>query len=223
MTVGVFLVDDHPMFLEGMRVALESSGEVEVVGEAFRGEDAVDFVGMLGPAVDVVLMDLRLPGMSGLEAIRAITADSGSNADRPYRPRVLVVSMFEEDDEVVAALRAGAHGYVAKEASRDELLRAVRTVADGGAVFSPAIARRLGTYFSAVHELPSRAAFPHLTDREREILDLVARGYANRRIARALVLSEKTVRNHVSRVFAKLQVTDRSAAAMRARDAGLGK
>jgi DNA-binding NarL/FixJ family response regulator len=156
--------------------------------------------------------------MSGVEAIRSITAGHVS-----HRPRVLVVSMYEEDDEVVAALRAGAHGYVAKEASREELLRAVRTVAEGGAVFSPAIAERLGTYFSAVHELPGRVAFPQLTNREREILDLLARGHNNRRIARQLVLSEKTVRNHISHIFAKLQVRNRADAVMRARDAGLGR
>ncbi|MFD4829549.1 response regulator [Streptomyces uncialis] len=223
MTVGVFLVDDHPMFREGMRIALESSGELKVVGEAFSGEDALDLVPELGSSVDVVLMDLRLPGISGLETIRELTADAASGPAGTHRPRVLVVSMSAEDDEVVAVLRAGAHGYVTKDASRDVLLRAVLTVVEGGAVFSSDIAQRLGTYFSAVHELPSRAAFPHLTDREREVLDLVARGYSNRRIARALVLSEKTVRNHVSHIFAKLQVNDRSMAGVRARDAGLGR
>lgn len=223
MTVGVFLVDDHPMFREGMRVALESSGQLKVVGEAFSGEDALGLVPELGSSVDVVLMDLRLPGISGLETIRELTADAASGPPGTHRPRVLVVSMSAEDDEVVAVLRAGAHGYVTKDASRDVLLRAVLTVVEGGAVFSSDIAQRLGGYFSAVHELPSRAAFPHLTDREREVLDLVARGYSNRRIARALVLSEKTVRNHVSHVFAKLQVNDRSMAGVRARDAGLGR
>ncbi|MBT2410596.1 response regulator transcription factor [Streptomyces sp. ISL-12] len=217
MTVGVLIVDDHPLFLQGLRVALDSEGDLVVVGEAGSGEEAVEAVARLGPAVQVVLMDLRLPRMPGVEAIRAITSKAAG-----HRPRVLVVSQYEDDDEVVAALRAGAHGYVAKEASRDELLRAVRTVAEGGAVFSASIAERLGTYFSAIHDFPGRLAFPQLTNREREILDLLARGHTNRRIARHLVLSDKTVRNHVSHIFAKLQVTNRDDAMTRARDAGLG-
>ncbi|CAL9337733.1 Transcriptional regulatory protein DegU [Streptomyces sp. enrichment culture] len=217
MTVGVLIVDDHPLFLQGLRVALDSEGDLAVVGEAGSGEEAVEAVTRLGPAVQVVLMDLRLPRMPGVEAIRAITSETAG-----HRPRVLVVSRYEDDDEVVAALRAGAHGYVAKEASRDELLRAVRTVAEGGAVFSASIAERLGTYFSAIHDFPGRLAFPQLTNREREILDLLARGHTNRRIARHLVLSDKTVRNHVSHIFAKLQVTNRDDAMTRARDAGLG-
>ncbi|MFK0115334.1 response regulator [Streptomyces sp. NPDC090994] len=217
MTVGVLIVDDHPLFLQGLRVALDSEGDLAVVGEAGSGEEAVEAVTRLGPAVQVVLMDLRLPRMPGVEAIRAITSETAG-----HRPRVLVVSRYEDDDEVVAALRAGAHGYVAKEVSRDELLRAVRTVAEGGAVFSASIAERLGTYFSAIHDFPGRLAFPNLTNREREILDLLARGHTNRRIARHLVLSDKTVRNHVSHIFAKLQVTNRDDAMTRARDAGLG-
>jgi DNA-binding NarL/FixJ family response regulator len=135
---------------------------------------------------------------------------------------VLFVSSSADDHAVMAALRVGARGYMVKGAVREELLRGVRTVATGGAVFSPTVAARLSRYFSAVHELPGRAAFPELTDREREVLDLVARGMNNRRIARQLVLSEKTVRNHVSHIFAKLHVSDRVEAAVRARNAGLG-
>ncbi|MEU4657938.1 response regulator transcription factor [Streptomyces sp. NPDC023723] len=217
MTVGVLIVDDHPLFLQGLRSALDTEADLTVVGEAGSGEEAVAAVTRLGRAVQVVLMDLRLPRMPGVEAIRTITSGTAG-----HRPRVLVVSLYEDDDEVVAALRAGAHGYVAKEASRDELLRAVRTVAAGGAVFSPSIAARLGTYFSAIHDFPGRIAFPHLTNREREILDLLARGHTNRRIARHLFLSDKTVRNHVSHIFAKLQVRNRDDAMIRARDAGLG-
>ncbi|WP_320781117.1 response regulator transcription factor [Streptomyces sp. CRN 30] len=221
MTVGVLLVDDHPLFLQGLRVALAGDDGLTVVGEAGTGEDAVEAVGRLGPAVQVVLMDLRLPRMPGVEAIRAIRAITAGDAG--HRPRVLVVSLYEDDDEVVAALRAGAHGYVAKEASRDELVRAVRTVAEGGAVFSASIAERLVAYFSVIHDVPGRLAFPQLTNREREILDLLARGHTNRRIARHLVLSDKTVRNHVSHIFAKLQVSNRDDAMTRARDAGLGR
>ncbi|MFI6082012.1 response regulator [Streptomyces sp. NPDC051217] len=219
MNVRVFLVDDHPMFRAGVRIALEDTDGLEVVGEAATGEEAVRT--LLGRKVtaDIVLMDMQLPGCSGTEATRTIVDGFPAGA---AVPRILVMSVAADDDAVVSALRAGAYGYLVKGAPREELVRAVRTVAVGGAVFSPAVAARLGAYFSAVHELPSRAAFPHLTDRERQVLDLLARGFNNRRIARELVLSEKTVRNHVSHVFAKLQVSDRAEAAVRARDAGLG-
>lgn len=136
--------------------------------------------------------------------------------------RVLVMSLEANDETVVTALRAGARGYLLKTAPLDELLLGILTVAAGGAVFSASIADRLAKYFSAIHELPSRVAFPELTSRELQILDLIARGYDNRRIARELVLAEKTVRNHVSNVFSKLQVVDRTMAAVRARDVGLG-
>ncbi|GGO87584.1 response regulator [Wenjunlia tyrosinilytica] len=219
MSVRVFLVDDHPLFRAGVRLAMEDADDLEVVGEASTGEEAVPALRSPDMAADVVLMDLLLPGRSGIETTRALITEAppGTTA-----PRVLIVSMSDEDDAVVAAIRAGAHGYLVKGTPREELLRAVRTVAEGGAVFSSAVAARLSGYFSAVHDLPGRAAFPQLTERERQILDLLARGYTNRRIARELVLSEKTVRNHVSHVFTKLQVTDRTEATVRARDAGLG-
>jgi DNA-binding NarL/FixJ family response regulator len=164
-------------------------------------------------------MDLRLGDSSGIEVTRALTAGNLSGA---RRPRVLVVSVSEDDDSVVAAMRAGASGYLVKGASREDLIRGIRIVADGGAVFGREVAERLKAYFSVLHEVPSRAAFPDLTDRERQILDLIARGHDNRRIARELVLAEKTVRNHITHIFMKLQVTDRMSAAVRARDAGLG-
>jgi len=219
VTIRVFLVDDHPMFRAGARHTVESVPDMDVVGEAATGEEAVRMLRGGEVTADVVLMDLGLPDRSGTEVTRAITAPP---PDRAPAPRVLMLSGLEEDDAVISALRAGARGYVVKGAPREELLRAVRTVADGGAVFSPFVADRLGDYFSAVHGTPSRAAFPQLTNRERQVLDLLARGYGNRRIARELVLSDKTVRNHVSHIFAKLQVTDRMAAAARAREAGLG-
>lgn len=218
--IRLFLVDDHPMFLTGVRLVMEDVQGVEIVGEAGTEEEAIKALVVERVPTDVVLMDLQLPGGgSGLTVASAVAAGAppGTKA-----PRVLMMSVSEDDDMVVAALRAGAHGYLLKGAPRGELVRAVRTVAGGGAVFSPTVAARLSTYFSAVHELPGRAAFPQLTDRERQILDLIARGYSNRRIARELVLAEKTVRNHVSHVFAKLQITDRAAAVVRARDAGLG-
>lgn len=219
MSQRVFIVDDHPMFRAGVRISLDDTEGLEVVGEVATGEEAVRLVRSGGVIADVVLMDMQLPGCSGIEATRAIVADRPPGITVP---RVLMMSVAEDDDVVVSALRAGAHGYLVKGAPREELIRAVRTAADGGAVFSPAVAARLGMYFSAVHELPSRAAFPQLTDRERQVLDLLARGNSNRRIARELVLSEKTVRNHVSNIFGKLQVTDRVSAVVRARDAGLG-
>jgi DNA-binding NarL/FixJ family response regulator len=219
MTVRVFLVDDHPTFRAGLRVILDDADTMEVVGEAATGDEAVHTLRALRPIADVVLMDLRLGDSSGIEATHAITANGESSTPAP---RVLVISAAEEDDAVVGALRAGAHGFLVKGVSRQELLRGIHVVADGGAVFSPPVAARLSTYFSVVHDLPCRAAFPQLTGRERQILDLLARGLDNRRIARELVLAEKTVRNHITSVFVKLQVTDRTAAAVRARDAGLG-
>ncbi|GAB2755809.1 response regulator [Amycolatopsis magusensis] len=212
MTIRVVLVDDHPLYRYGARFAIEDAEDLVIVGEASTGEEALQVV--REKQVDVVLMDIQLPDRSGLEVTRAITGDAG--------PRVIVVSVNEDDDSIVSALRAGAHGYLVKGVSRDELLWAIRTVAAGGAVFGPSIADRLSNYFSAVHELPSRAAFPTLTNRERQVLDLIARGCSNRRIARQLVVSEKTVRNHITRVFTKLQVSDREMAMVRARDAGMG-
>ncbi|MFE3033143.1 response regulator [Streptomyces canus] len=219
MTIRVFVVDDHPLFRAGVRLATEDIEDVEVVGEAESAEEAVRALVHERVRADVVLMDVQMPDSSGISVVAAITAAQHLGSERP---RVLMMSMSDDDDMVVAALRAGAHGYLVKGAPRAELVGALRTVARKGAVFSPAVAERMSSYFSAVHELPGRAAFPQLTEREREILDLIARGYTNRRIARELVLAEKTVRNHVSHVFAKIQVTDRAAAVVRARDAGLG-
>jgi DNA-binding NarL/FixJ family response regulator len=219
VTIRVFLVDDHPMYRDGVRVALEGAETLQVIGEADTAETALKALADLNPAPHVVLMDIALGTSSGIEATRAL--HSGA-AGGPAPPRVLIVSVAEDDHSVVAAMRAGASGYLAKGASRDDLIRSIHIVADGGAVFSPEVAGRLRSYFSAVHEVPSRLAFPELTNREREILDLIARGHNNRRIARELVLSEKTVRNHITSVFMKLQVNDRMEATVRARDAGLG-
>ena len=160
-------------------------------------------------------MDLNLPDGSGVDATRAVLAAVPGT-------RVLVMTMSTDDDAVVAAMRAGARGFVVKGAGRRDLLESVRTVADGGAVFSPVVADRLAGYFAGLAAVPAREVFPQLTEREREVLDLVARGLDNRRIARELVLSEKTVRNHVSNVLAKLDASDRAEAVLRARNAGLG-
>jgi DNA-binding NarL/FixJ family response regulator len=164
---------------------------------------------------DVVLMDLGLPDGSGIDATRAILAAAPS-------VRVLVMTMASDDEAVVAAMRAGARGYVVKGSGRADLLRSVRAVADGQAVFGPDVADRLTAYFSSLASVPGRDAFPQLTEREREVLELMARGMDNRRIARELFLSDKTVRNHVSNVLTKLDAEDRGEAINRARNAGLG-
>lgn len=213
VTHRLLLVDDHPLFLDGVRAALLGAEDLEVVGEAHDVAGAVDAAAELAP--DVVLMDLQLPDGSGIDATRRLLAVSPS-------VRVLVMTMSSDDDAVVAAMQAGARGYVIKGSGRAELLHALRTVAGGGAVFSPAVADRLGAYFRGLAAAPGREVFPQLTEREREVLGLVARGYDNRRIARELVLSDKTVRNHVSALMGKLGVEDRAEAAERARNAGLG-
>jgi DNA-binding NarL/FixJ family response regulator len=210
----VLLVDDHPLFLDGVRAALSGVEDLEVVGEAHDAAGGLARTTELRP--DVVLMDLGLPDRSGIDATRAVLAAVPGT-------RVLVMTMSTDDDAVVAAMQAGARGYVVKGAGRDDLLAAVRTVAAGGAVFSPAVADRLGAYFRGLAAAPGREVFPQLTEREREVLELLARGFDNRRIARELFLSDKTVRNHVSSVLSKLGVEDRAEAAERARNAGLGQ
>jgi DNA-binding NarL/FixJ family response regulator len=211
--IRVLVVDDHPLFRDGVVAALLTAADVEVVGEAGDVAGAVSTATELRP--DLVLMDLQLPDGSGVDATRAILVALPT-------VRVLVMTMSDDDEAVVAAMRAGARGYVIKGTGRDDVLHAVRTVAGGGAVFSPVVADRLGGMFASLAAVPGKVAFPSLTAREQEVLDLVARGYDNRRIARELYLSDKTVRNHVSNVLTKLEVTDRAEAARRARNAGLG-
>jgi DNA-binding NarL/FixJ family response regulator len=209
--VRVLLADDQALFREALATLLEVRPEVEVVGEAANGAEALDRVAELRP--DVVLMDLQLPGISGIEATRAIVATSPD-------VRVLVLSLFEDEDSVFLALRAGARGYVLKDADEDELTGAIRAVARGEAIFSRAIAERVLSFFAAPRRAPE--VFPELTAREREILALIAAGHPNPSIARSLHLSPKTVANYVSAIFAKLQVADRAEAMVRAREAGLG-
>ena len=209
----ILLVDDHPLFLDGVRAALTGATDLEVVGEAHDGGSGIALAAEVAP--DVVLMDLNLPDISGVEATTRILTAAAT-------VRVLMMTMSVDDDAVVAAMRAGARGYVVKGAGREDLLDAIRTVASGGAVFSPTVADRLGRFFTGLATGGGREAFPQLTDRQMEILDLVARGLENRRIARELHLSDKTVRNHVSNVLTKLGVAHRSEAIARARAAGLG-
>ncbi len=212
----VLVADDHPFFRDGLRVMLEATPDTELVGEAADGVEAVNLAHTLRP--DVILMDLRMPGLGGIEATRKILNESPQVG-------ILVVTMIEDDDSVFAAMRAGARGYLLKGADKDEVLLAIRAVGRGEAIFGPGIARRLVQYFAshaAVPKQASRVAFPELTDREREILDLIAAGRNNQEIAGQLFLSLKTVRNYVSSIFTKLQVADRSQAVIRAREAGLG-
>ena len=212
--IRTLIADDHPHFRDGLRALLLSAPDVKVVGEARDGEEAIRLAVRLQP--DVILMDLNMPGTGGIEATRRILHTS------PHIS-VLVVSMYEDDDSVFAALKAGARGYLLKGALKAEILRAIRAVTSGEAIFGPAIARRIMQYFSAPRRDVPREAFPELTDREREILELIARHETNPEIARRLHLSQKTVRNHVSNIFTKLQVSDRAQAVVRAREAGLGQ
>jgi DNA-binding NarL/FixJ family response regulator len=212
MTVRVVLADDHPMYRFGLRAVLDASPEVEVVGEASDGAELLAVVAECGP--DVVLTDLSMPRLSGAAAIDEL-------ARRHPQLGVLVLTMHEDDASLFGALRAGARGYLLKGADREEIVRAVLAVAGGDAVYGGAVARRV---VDALTGTGVRApAFPELTERERQVLELLAAGLATGRIAQRLALSDKTVRNHVSAVLTKLQVPDRSAAVARAREAGLGR
>lgn len=212
--IRVLIADDHTLFLEGMRALLASIPDIEVVGEAMSGEEVVTLSASLQP--DVILMDLQMPGGNGIEATRNILNSS------PHIG-ILVLTMFDDDDSVFAAMRAGARGYILKGADQGEMLRAVRAVASGEALFGSAIAKRLLSFFAGAMSLASARAFPELTDREREVLHLIAQGHSNLEIAERLTLSPKTVRNHISNIFSKLQVVDRAQAIIRAREAGLGR
>jgi DNA-binding NarL/FixJ family response regulator len=207
----ILIADDHPAFRRGLELMLLEVDDLEVVGQAQTGLEAVELAAELSP--DVVVMDLRMPDLDGIEATRRVR-----RLETP--PAVIVLTMFEDDDSVFAAMRAGAQGYVLKGADQVEIIRAIRAVAAGEAIFGPAVATRVIAHF-ATGSGSTTAAFPQLTDREREILELVAAGKGNATIAYELVISLKTVRNHVSNIFAKLQVTDRAAAIVKAREAGL--
>jgi DNA-binding NarL/FixJ family response regulator len=212
--VRVLIADDHPLFRNGMRALLDADAETECVGEVSSGEEAVAAAIALVP--DVILMDLKLPGISGVDATRRIL-------ERAPDAHVLVVTMFEDDHSVFAAMRAGARGYVLKGSAPDEMLRAIKAAASGDAIFSPTIASRLIEFFATLQPSAFPNGLPGLTQREREILELIAQGRSNPQIARSLHLSSKTVANHVSNIFGKLHVTDRAQAMLRARKAGLGE
>lgn len=208
--IRVLLVDDHPVYRDGLRATLQGWDEAELVGEAADGDEAIDLAARVRP--DVILMDLQMPRRSGVDATGAIVA-------RHPQIAVVVLTMFEDDATVAAAVRAGARGYLLKDASRDDLRRAITAAANGQAIFGSAVADRLTSLVSS-----SRAPvpFPELTPRERDVLELVARGRANADIGHRLHVSEKTVRNVVSVIFSKLAVAGRPEAIVRAREAGLG-
>jgi DNA-binding NarL/FixJ family response regulator len=210
----ILLVEDHPMFRDGLARMLESVEEFEVVGEVVTGEEAVQLAQKLRP--NIILMDLNLPKMSGIEATKQIIQKQPETG-------VLVLTMYDDDSSVFASMRAGARGYLLKEANRNEIIRAIQAVGDGEAIFSPSIARRMMYYFESKSKQVQAEVFPQLTEREREVLDYIARGENNAGIAGVLGLNQKTVRNHVSNILSKLHASDRAHAIIMAREAGLGK
>ncbi|HSB90800.1 MAG TPA: response regulator transcription factor [Anaerolineales bacterium] len=211
--IRVLIADDHRLFRDGLRALLNSAPDLEVVGEAGGGEEVVAKAAEVRP--DVILMDLQLPGINGVEATRRILGSQPS-------VNVLVLTMFEDTDTVLAAMRAGARGYILKDTEEEALLRSVRAVASGEALFGPGVAERLMRYLAEATPSAGRAAFPELTDREREVLSLLAQGLSNQAVADHMGISLKTARNHVSNILGRLQVADRTEAVARARAAGLG-
>jgi DNA-binding NarL/FixJ family response regulator len=211
--IQVLIADDHTLFRDGLRSLLKSLPDIVVVGEAASGEEALQLAAELQP--DIILMDIQMPDMNGVEATRQILRVS------PHIG-VIILTMFKDDDSIFAAMRAGARGYVLKGADQAVVMRAIRSVANGESLFSPEIAKRLMQFFANLEPAKPAELFPELTDREREILSCIAQGETNADIAQRLTISSKTVRNHVSNIFSKLQVADRAQAAIRAREAGLG-
>jgi DNA-binding NarL/FixJ family response regulator len=211
--IRILLADDHHLFREGLRALLVSAADLEVVGEAGDGNEVVTKAAELRP--DVILMDLQLPGINGVESTRRILASQP-------KVNVLVLTMFEDTDTVLAAMRAGARGYLLKDTHEEALLRSVRAVANGEALFGPAVAERLIQYLAVATPPAEPRAFPELTGRELEVLSLLAQGLTNQAVADRMGVSLKTARNHVSNILARLQVADRTEAVARARAAGLG-
>jgi DNA-binding NarL/FixJ family response regulator len=211
-SIKVLIVDDHSLFRDGLRAMIQVSPEIMLIGEAGSGEEAIKLAIELQP--DVILMDIQMPGINGIEATRQIVKMSPHIA-------ILVVTMLEDDSSVFASMRAGARGYLLKGAKHTDLLRAIKVVTDGEAIFSPGIAVKLMEFFNQMQPIVPVQVFPELSDREREVLQLISHGLKNAEIAERLFLSPKTVRNHVSNILSKLQVVDRTEAALRAKQAGL--
>ena len=216
----ILIADDHPVFRYGIRMLLESAPDLEVVGEVTSGEEAIAQAELLQP--DVVLMDIQMPGAAGTPGLNGIDATRRIVQTSPHI-RVLVVTMFQDDSSVFAAMRAGARGYILKDATKDEILRAIRAAGNGEAIFSPAIAARVLAFFAAPASAIPQGVFPELTDRERAILDWIATGATNAEIAARFDLSVKTVSNYVSNIFSKLQVADRTKLIMLALEVGMGQ
>ena len=217
-TIRLIIADDHILFRDGLRALFALLPDIELVGEAATGEQVVALAERHQP--DVILMDVNMPGHQGAPGLNGIEATRRIVQASPHIG-VIMLTMFEDDGSVFAALRGGARGYILKGATHGEMLQAIQTVAAGGAIFSPAIAVRLMEYFAQAQPAALRL-FPELTDREREILNLIAQGHSNPDIAKTLALSPKTVRNYVSNILDKLQVADRAQAIVRAREAGYG-
>ena len=212
--VRVLIADDHPLYRRGLRSLLDAQQHITVVAEAATGAEAVTQAGATEP--DVAVLDLHMPDLNGVEATRRIVGTSPHIA-------VLVLTMFDDDDSVFAAMRAGARGYLLKGADQTEILHAIEGLSRGEAIFGPSVAQRIIEFFTAPRHARIEPVFPQLTEREHEVLDLIAAGHNNTEIGHELVLSPKTVRNHVSNIFTKLQVADRAQAIVRARQAGLGR
>jgi DNA-binding NarL/FixJ family response regulator len=209
--IRVLIADDHTYFRKGLRALLKAIPDVEIVGEAADGDEAVELT--IAHQPDVILMDIHMPNRNGVEATRQVLQMS------PHIG-ILMLTMLEDDEFVAAAMRVGARGYLLKGADRAEIARAIKAVSNGEAIFSPAIAHRLTHFFTPV-ERHATQPFPELSEREREVLGLIARGHSNTEIAARLHISGKTVRNHITNIFAKLHVTERSEAITRARAGGL--
>ncbi|WP_423802366.1 response regulator transcription factor [Neobacillus sp. SAB-20_R2A] len=210
----ILIADDHPLFRHGVKTLFMTTPEIEVVGEATSGEEVIQFAQKLEP--DVILMDLRMPGCNGIEATREIMKDNPNT-------QILILTMFQDDHSVFAAMKAGAKGYVLKDAEKDDLLNAIKTVGNGGAIFSPGIASRMIDYFSMARPAAPKEAFPDLTEREREVLYLMADGLNNSGIAARLKISGKTVSNYVTNILNKLQVADREEAIELVKESRLGR
>jgi DNA-binding NarL/FixJ family response regulator len=210
--VRVIVADDHPIVRGGLRALIAATPGLELIGEATDGDSAIDLAREVRP--DVVLMDIAMPGRNGIDATREI-------ASHGWASGVLILTMFEDDESIFAAMRAGARGYLLKDASHDEMRRAIESVGGGEAIFGAGVAKRMVGFFARARELGVQP-FPELTDREREVLEELAQGAGNATIANRLGISLKTVRNHVSSILSKLMVVDRAEAIVRAREAGLG-
>lgn len=216
-TIRLLIADDHDLFREGLRALISTTEDIELVGEAATGEEAITVAEEQQP--DVVLMDINMPGVNGIRATRQILRANPTTG-------IIMVTMLKDDASVFSAMRAGARGYVLKGSQYKELLQTIRAVANGQALFGPAIATRIMSFFDTqAAKFKSSFAekvFPELTPRELEVLELIAKGASNNQIAKKLVIADKTVRNHINSIFSKLQVADRAAAIIQARDAGFG-